>query len=230
MEPRQLAMDPPPRSAALTLGRHLLGRIYKPDPRDWKLSRLMELAEPGDGTLDLTVQQVLDQTPYFTTWPNYLVFWRWVKQQKKGPKPAPTGDTTPGWDLKIQLDQGQTGHCVGFGWAGWVNATETRVTSSSVTAPGLRSTVPSARRSSDGLRRRIALVSGVSPGMCTARAPARPPGVRSLTPYGAQSTSADTRSGASRAVRTATPPPIDSPTRTTVLSPQASRRASSQSR
>lgn len=123
MEPRQLAMDPPPRSAALTLGRHLLGRIYKPDPRDWKLSRLMELAEPGDGTLDMTVQQVLDQTPYFTTWPNYLVFWRWVKQQKKGPKPAPTGDTTPGWDLKIQLDQGQTGHCVGFGWAGWVNAT-----------------------------------------------------------------------------------------------------------
>ena len=74
MEPRQLAMDPPPRSAALTLGRHLLGRIYKPDPRDWKLSRLMELAEPGDGTLDMTVQQVLDQTPYFTTWPKDLAF------------------------------------------------------------------------------------------------------------------------------------------------------------
>jgi hypothetical protein len=121
MEPRQLAMDPPPRSAALTLGRHLLGRIYRPDPRDWTLARLMELAEPDPGTLDMTVEQVLDETPYFTTWPNYLVFWRWLKKQKKV-KPAPSGDTTPGWELRIQLDQGQTGHCVGFGWAGWVDA------------------------------------------------------------------------------------------------------------
>lgn len=125
-EPRELAMDPPPRSAALTLGRHLLGRIYKPDPRDWSIARLLELAEPSAGTLDMTVQQVLDQTPYFATWPNYLVFWRWLKKQHKkpGPKPPPPapGDTTPTWPLKIQLDQGQTGHCVGFGWSGWVDA------------------------------------------------------------------------------------------------------------
>ena len=120
-EQRTLAMDPPPRSAALTLGRHLLGRIYKPDPRDWSIARLMEVAEPDAKTLDLTVRQVLDTTPYFSSWPNYLVFWRWLKQQGKKPKPTP-GDTTPGWDLKIQLDQGQTGHCVGFGWAGWVDA------------------------------------------------------------------------------------------------------------
>jgi hypothetical protein len=119
---RQLAMDPPPRSAALTLGRHLLGRIYKPDPRDWSLARLMAIAEPGDATLQLTVEQVLSQTPYFSTWPNYLVFWRWLRKQDKHPKPVPTGDTTPGWELKIQLDQGQTGHCVGFGWSGWVDA------------------------------------------------------------------------------------------------------------
>jgi hypothetical protein len=119
---RQLALDPPPRSAALTLGRHLLGRIYKPDPRDWSLTRLMEVAEPGDATLQLTVEQVLTQTPYFSTWPNYLSFWRWLKKQPKHPHPTPSVDTTPGWELKIQLDQGQTGHCVGFGWAGWVDA------------------------------------------------------------------------------------------------------------
>jgi Papain family cysteine protease len=118
---RELAMDPPPRSAALTLGRHLLGRIYKPDPRDWKLARLMELAEPPASTLDKTVQQVIDETPYFSTWSNYLVFWRWVRRQKKRPQPPPTPGV-PGWELKIQLDQGQTGHCVGFGWAGWVDA------------------------------------------------------------------------------------------------------------
>lgn len=119
MEPaRQLAMDPPPRSAAATLGRHLLGRIYKPDPRDWSLSRLLEIAEPPGSTMQMTVEQVLAKTPYFSNWQSYLVFWRWIKKQKK----PVVGDTTPGWPLKIQLDQGQTGHCVGFGWAGWVDA------------------------------------------------------------------------------------------------------------
>jgi hypothetical protein len=29
----------------------------------------------------------------------------------------------PAWVDPIQLDQGQTGHCVGFGWAGWGDAT-----------------------------------------------------------------------------------------------------------
>jgi len=41
---RELAMDPPPRSASATLGRHLLGRIYKPDPRDWSVAKLLEIA------------------------------------------------------------------------------------------------------------------------------------------------------------------------------------------
>ena len=43
MEPtRQLAVDPPTRSAAATTGRHLLGRLYKEDPRDWSLLRLID--------------------------------------------------------------------------------------------------------------------------------------------------------------------------------------------
>jgi hypothetical protein len=122
-EPRELALDPPPRSAAMTLGRHLLGRIYRPDPRDWTMSRLMEVAEPGPATLDMTVQQVLDQSTWFSVWRDYLVFWRWLKKQHPHPGPAPQPvDSTPGWPLKIQLDQGQTGHCVGFGWSGWVDA------------------------------------------------------------------------------------------------------------
>ncbi len=54
MEQRLLAMDPPPRSAALTLGRHLLGRIYRPDRRDWSLDRLLSIAEPDPKTLGMT--------------------------------------------------------------------------------------------------------------------------------------------------------------------------------
>ena len=157
MEPRQLAMDPPPRSAALTLGRHLLGRIYKPDPRDWKLSRLMELAEPGDGTLDMTVQQVLDQTPYFTTWPNYLVFWRWVKQRKKGPKPAPTGDTTPGWELKSSSTRVRPGTASDS--AGPAGSTRRRWRATSRTPTGTRSTT-SARSSTASRSPRTARTFG----------------------------------------------------------------------
>ena len=117
---KRLAMDPPPRSAAATLGRHLLGRIYKPDERDWSMARLMAVAEPTDALLQKTLEQVRQETTYFSEWPAYLVLWRWLKKHQKPPEPV--GDTTPGWDLKIQLDQGQTGHCVGFGWAGWVDA------------------------------------------------------------------------------------------------------------
>lgn len=116
---RRLAIDPPARSAADTIGPHLLGRVYQPDPRDWSLERLMEIAEPSDELLGKTVQQVMDQTTYFSDWRSYLVLWRWLKHHKEPVKPA---DTAPAWELTVQLDQGQTNHCVGFGWSGWVDA------------------------------------------------------------------------------------------------------------
>lgn len=38
-----------------------------------------------------------------------------------GPPPAPSTDKL--WDVTgFQFDQGETGHCVGFGWAGWSDA------------------------------------------------------------------------------------------------------------
>ena len=50
MDPvRRLATDPPARSAALDVGPHLLGRIYAPDPRDWSVARLLEVAVPSGG-------------------------------------------------------------------------------------------------------------------------------------------------------------------------------------
>lgn len=109
-------MSDPYRSAADDLGPHLLGRVYRADGRDWSVSKLLEIADPPASTLERTVEQMLS-TPYFTDWKSYLVFWRWLKQQHRPPS---EGDA---WQLDIQLDQGNTGHCVGFGWAGWVNAT-----------------------------------------------------------------------------------------------------------
>jgi hypothetical protein len=117
----QDASDQPLRSASETLGRHLLGRIYLPDERDWSLDRLMTtLAEPSDAIRDMTVEQVLTETPYFSNWNAYLIFWRWLKNQRE-PPPGPAPES-PAWPLNIQLDQGQTGHCVGFGWSHWVDA------------------------------------------------------------------------------------------------------------
>jgi hypothetical protein len=121
---RRLAIDPPERSASEEVGPQLLGRVYRPDPRDWSLDRLMEIAEPPESILQQTVEQVLRDTTYFSDWRSYLVFWRWLSKHRKptpGPTPKPT-DAAPAWELKIQLDQADTPHCVGFGWAGWVDA------------------------------------------------------------------------------------------------------------
>ena len=120
---RRLAMDPPPRSAAESIGPQLLGRVYAPDPRDWSLPRLMELAEPPESIRQSTIEQVLRDTSYLDNWPNLLIFWRWLRRQRERQPPPPAGDPRPAWGLTIQLDQGDTGHCVGFGWAGWVDAT-----------------------------------------------------------------------------------------------------------
>jgi hypothetical protein len=116
---RRLATDVPRRSAGVDPGAHLLGRVFVPDPRDWTIGKLMEVAEPPDSILQQTVEQIIQGTTYFSNWRDYLVFWRWLKRHQKPIQPE---DTTPGWELAVQLDQGQTGHCVGFGWAGWGDA------------------------------------------------------------------------------------------------------------
>lgn len=120
-ENRRLAADPPRQSASERLGPRLLGRVYQPDARDWSVARLLEIAEPAEEILQRTVEQVMRETSYFSDWPSYLVFWRWLKKHHE-PAPTPT-DHAPSWELTVQLDQGDTPHCVGFGWAGWVDAT-----------------------------------------------------------------------------------------------------------
>ncbi|MBF9133075.1 hypothetical protein I0C86_29545 [Plantactinospora sp. S1510] len=116
---RRFAVDPPETSANEAPGPQLLGRLYQPDARDWDIPRLLEIAEPPESIRQMTIEQVLTDTSYFSDWRSYLVFWRWLRTQRE---PVTTSDTAPAWELTTQLDQGQTGHCVGFGWAGWVDA------------------------------------------------------------------------------------------------------------
>jgi hypothetical protein len=109
------------------IGPHLLGRVpSRRDSRDWQMADFL-LPAPDDSLLGKTVQQVLDEGTYFASWPGILIFWQWAKQhQPAGPPPQPApAPPGPGpvlafsWEDRIQLDQGQTNHCVGFGWAAW---------------------------------------------------------------------------------------------------------------
>jgi hypothetical protein len=123
-------------SAADRLGSQLLGRLPSPlDARDWQMSDFL-LPPPDDSLLGKTVEEILSEGTYFSSWPGILVFWQWARHHQPpapGPGPAPPGPGpspppapqppgpggTPEWEDKIQLDQGQTNHCVGFGWAAW---------------------------------------------------------------------------------------------------------------
>ena len=103
-----------------TIGPHLLGRRYQPDDRDWKMGELLALDKPGADLLEKTIRQVHDEGTYFSSWQAMLIFWRWIKTLDGAvPSPPPIVEKSKVWEDPIQLDQGQTGHCVGFGWAGW---------------------------------------------------------------------------------------------------------------
>src|SRR5207245_11804461 len=99
-EGRRLAADGPTRSASDLIGPHLLGRVFRPDPRDWSLSRLMDIAEPPESTLQQTVEQVMESTEYLSNWQAYLVFWRWLKRHCEPPSKE---DTTPPSPPDIQF-------------------------------------------------------------------------------------------------------------------------------
>ncbi len=116
------------KSAAEELGPHLLGR-KKPraDRRDFQmrdfLTSTKTLATSFSAT---TTLQDLANNPEFDFW-SIFPEWNFIKGLRAAapaPSPAPTppGVTRKEWELLIQLDQGQTGHCVGFGSAAWGNS------------------------------------------------------------------------------------------------------------
>lgn len=96
----------------------LLGRRYVPDDRDYRLEDYLAATDPLDTALAALVASNCNTavkawakvvTPYLKTIP------------APAPPPAPATDVV--WaDADTVLDQGQTPHCVGFGWAGWGDA------------------------------------------------------------------------------------------------------------
>jgi hypothetical protein len=104
------------------LGPHLLGRIYKPDERDWSPEKLHLELQPPESLLNMTVGEAIAESSFFQSWTGWLALWKWVKGHLH-PKPAPTPSETPAWVDTIVLDQGNYGTCVGNGWAGWGNST-----------------------------------------------------------------------------------------------------------
>lgn len=112
--------------AASDIGPHLLGRIPStPDDRNYPLSAFMRSGAPPASPLDVALAAAL---PHHTT--KMQEWMRQVTAAAQGDTPAPpvpVPTPTPGpagathWLDSAQLDQGQTGHCVGFGWAQWGN-------------------------------------------------------------------------------------------------------------
>lgn len=111
------------------LGAHLLGRkVSVPDQRDYKLSKYLS-TDPLDAALQtLLLSRAAKATK---DWAKIVtpvlkaVNYPFPDPAPK-PDPAPTPTPTPPvptgdviWDNSIgALDQKNTGHCVGFGWAG----------------------------------------------------------------------------------------------------------------
>lgn len=93
---------------------HPLGRIHKPDSRDWNLADLEKLLPGFDSSK--TIDELVSEGRLLS-WRDILAFWRWLKGiLSPQPIPQPTGKI---WSDAVVLDQGAYGTCVGNGWAGW---------------------------------------------------------------------------------------------------------------
>jgi hypothetical protein len=107
-------------SATSNLGAHLLGRVPSlPDARNYPMSAFPE------GTASELDVALIAALPWHS-----VKMQKWMKlvtAAAEGSTPVPTPTPTPVpttgvlWPDTEQLDQGQTGHCVGFGWAQFGN-------------------------------------------------------------------------------------------------------------
>lgn len=123
-------------------GPHLLGRKpSKPDLRDYRLANFLGFGDaPNSGDpakeVALGVKELKLTTITYQNWAsrryNDVTKTHWwqafnhfqnaldLLTPEPPPPPPPSDDKT--WGVDFQLDQGATGHCVGFGWAGWGDA------------------------------------------------------------------------------------------------------------
>lgn len=118
-------------SANDNLGPHLLGRYPStPDDRDfkaeWFLGTDADLVKQAIAKLQQTTVGFKNKSwstpPAGSNWGQALALLAQVAGSNPippPPPPNPSGDVS--YTDAEQLDQGQTGHCVGFGWAQWGN-------------------------------------------------------------------------------------------------------------
>lgn len=109
----------------------------KPDPQDWQVRTLLgQIQLPKIAAVD----PLADVDAALAAMVARAYVSKWVKAwaeavtaylHGKAPTPVPGPPPAPGpqgkavqWKTRWQLDQGQTGHCVGFGWADRINALE----------------------------------------------------------------------------------------------------------
>lgn len=121
------------------LGGHLLGRKPSPpDLRDYRAENFLRLGTErvgatSDSELALyAIEELKKTTITYKQWAarRYadVTVTHWWKafnalEQIAGPPPQPAPLDVE-WAVEhFQLDQGATGHCVGFGWAAWGDAT-----------------------------------------------------------------------------------------------------------
>lgn len=135
-----MPLGPNSTSHDISIGPHLLGRRPRPtDPRDLSPSDLSILTDrilyapqhprknrrlttPPTPLDPSETIQTLVESGAFSSWTQILVFWRWLKS-RFGDHPSAPSQPTPPWSDGEILNQGNTPHCVGFGWAGFGNST-----------------------------------------------------------------------------------------------------------
>jgi hypothetical protein len=115
------------------IGPHLLGRLPSPpDLRDYRLVNFAGIGQEA-GEYDfaeearLAAEELRLTTVTYKRWAatkyadvTQTHWWKAFNHLANiigEPLPPVTLDKL--WDTDFQFDQGETGHCVGFGWAGW---------------------------------------------------------------------------------------------------------------
>jgi hypothetical protein len=100
-----------------------------PDDRDYELRDFLDSHEEATDVLtaDTTLGELVE-SGWLSSWHDVYAVWAWIKANLLGKKPTPTPAppqppvTDVSWgDPEAVLDQGQTGHCVGFCGAQWGN-------------------------------------------------------------------------------------------------------------
>jgi hypothetical protein len=107
-------------SAAQNLGPHLLGapaELRPLDVRDYQMAEFLGLDDPLEGAFAALLKSRTSKAT--KAWASAAMDrLRILEPPVPMPEPSPEARVNT-WQNLIQLDQGQTGHCVGFTGGGW---------------------------------------------------------------------------------------------------------------